>query len=81
MDDCIIWVNADISSYIKVEMLNYAYPEEVHKIQKKFVDKGYTVNEVEQTKDGRMVYTFLKQIGEREYEVCKREDLEPCKEK
>lgn len=34
MEDYIIWVQADSASYIKVEMLNYSYPEDVHRVQK-----------------------------------------------
>ena len=80
MKDYIIWVQADASMAIKVEMTDRARPERLHRVQKEFVAKGYVLTNIMETKDGRMIYAFVKEVGATEYCVCERTNLVPCEE-
>lgn len=80
MNDYIIWIMADNSKYMKLEFLNETVESDVYWAQKRFIDKGYIVTNIEKTIDGRQIITLYQTQGSSDYTVVENESVKSLDE-
>ena len=64
-----IWVMAGNSDYMKLEFLNEAVESDLYYVQKRFIEKGYIVTNIDKTADGRHIITLYQTQGRPDYKV------------
>lgn len=73
MNDYVIWVMTSNSDYLKLEFLNEAVDSDLYWAQKRFIEKGYIVTNINKTTDGRHIITLYQTQGAPDYKVVEND--------